>query len=136
MTGELIRTITVKGLAEDGVGTEVTTLRITLTEEGYEVDYLLNGNVVDGFIGDTRAEAEQQAREWAIDAHREYQEEARERIAEARRERREAINEVASDLTGDDARALRMVAALIGQGRASAAVAALRALRGKRQGEQ
>ena len=111
MTGQLIRTITVNGLTEDGESMEITTLRITSTEDGFEVDYLLNGTVVDGQTCDTRKEAEHQAREWAIQAHRDYQEEERERKAEERRSRRGVINEMAKDFGGDDAQALRMLGA-------------------------
>lgn len=134
MTGELIQTIEVKSEADDS-GQETTTIRIVRTEDGFDVDHLVDGKITDCRSCDTLAEAKREAREWAIEVHRDYQDEARERRAEERRLRRDLVNDLAADFAGDDAKALRMVAALIGQGRAAQAVEVLRSVNKRREGK-
>ena len=125
MTSDLIREMKIQGKDDDG-NPETAVIRITRTDEGYEVDWLVDDVIADSTTCDTRAEAEKEAREWAITLLRDYQENERERKAEARRGRREELNDIADEFTGDEARALRMLAGLIGQGRSKAAVEALR----------
>jgi hypothetical protein len=129
MTSELIREIKVQG--RDGEGKpETATIRITRTEEGLEVDWLVDDVIVDSTTCDTRAEAESQARTWSIVMARDYE---RERKAEERRGRRQTVNSIVDCFDGHDAQILRMVAALIGQGRSKAAVEALRAINQRRR---
>jgi predicted RNase H-like HicB family nuclease len=132
MTSELIREMKIQG--KDGEGKpETATIRITRTDDGFEVDWLVDDVIADSTTCDTRAEAEKEAREWAITMLRDYQENERELKAQIRRERREELNDIADEFAGDDARALRMIAAIIGQGRSKAAVEALRAINQRRR---
>jgi predicted RNase H-like HicB family nuclease len=132
---KLIREMKVEGKDSEGIP-ETAVIRITHTDDGFEVDWLVDNVITDSTTCDTRAEAEKKAREWALFMLRDYQQNERERKAEARRAGRELVNEIVGSFAGDDAAALRMIAALIGQGRSKAAVEALRALKQPRRGDR
>jgi hypothetical protein len=128
-TTTAILTVQIEGRDEDGVRV-VTTVAITADDDGeFLVTQQQDGESIDCQACETLAEAEALAEEWAATIRHNYKAQELERIKAQREHAREALMGVAEELEGDAARAVRALARLLGKGKVSEALAALKAVK-------